>query len=135
MQKPRKLVHTELMPIRWADMDAMGHVNNTGYFRYMEQARISWFDALGCRGRGDGLGPVIVTANCTFIKPFVYPGTVEVRTFLEPAGRTSVQSICELRMHGEDVLYAEGGAKIVWMDYKKGKSCPLPEQLRAMCPS
>jgi acyl-CoA thioester hydrolase len=135
MQKPRKLVHVELIPIRWADMDAMGHVNNTGYFRYMEQARISWFDALGCRGLGDGLGPVIVTANCTFIKPLVYPGTVEVKTFLEPAGRTSVQSTCELRMVGEDVLYADGGAKIVWMDYKKGTSCPLPEKLRAMCPS
>ena len=23
-------------------MDALGHVNNTVYFRYMEQARIEW---------------------------------------------------------------------------------------------
>ena len=29
----RKLVHTEIMAIRWGDMDAMGHVNNTVYFR------------------------------------------------------------------------------------------------------
>jgi hypothetical protein len=42
----RKLVHVERIPIRWGDMDAMGHVNNTVYFRYMEQARIGWFDAL-----------------------------------------------------------------------------------------
>ena len=44
-QPRRKLVHTEIIPIRWGDMDAMGHVNNTVYFRYMEQARICWFDA------------------------------------------------------------------------------------------
>ena len=25
-----------IIPIRWGDMDAMGHVNNTVYFRYME---------------------------------------------------------------------------------------------------
>ena len=116
-------------------MDAMGHVNNTVYFRYMEQARISWFEAIGSRNRGEGMGPIIVTANCSFIKQLVYPGTVEVRTFLEPAGRTSVQSVCELRLVGEDTLYAEGGAKIVWMDYTRGKSCPLPEQLRSLCPS
>ena len=33
------------MPIRWGDMDAMGHVNNTVYFRYMEQTRIEWLYA------------------------------------------------------------------------------------------
>jgi acyl-CoA thioester hydrolase len=134
MHKPRKLVHVENIPIRWGDMDAMGHVNNTVYFRYMEQARISWFDAIGCRRRDDGLGPIIVTANCNFVKQLKYPGTVEVRTFLEPAGRSSIQSICELRMTGDGELYADGGAKIVWMDYRQGKSCPLPDELRALCP-
>ena len=34
------LVHSVRMPLRWGDMDAMGHVNNTVYFRYLEQARI-----------------------------------------------------------------------------------------------
>jgi acyl-CoA thioester hydrolase len=43
----KKLVHVERIAIRWGDMDAMGYVNNTIYFRYMEQARISWFDAQG----------------------------------------------------------------------------------------
>ena len=28
-----KQVHVMRMPIRWGDMDAMGHVNNTVYFR------------------------------------------------------------------------------------------------------
>ncbi len=36
MEKRRKLVHVTTMPIRWGDMDAYGHVNNTVYFRYME---------------------------------------------------------------------------------------------------
>ena len=42
------LVHRVRMPIRWGDMDAMGHVNNTVYFRYFEQARIALFEAMGC---------------------------------------------------------------------------------------
>jgi acyl-CoA thioester hydrolase len=52
------------MPIRWGDMDAFGHVNNTVYFRYMEQVRISWFEEIGLvGGNGDGQGPVIVNAS------------------------------------------------------------------------
>jgi len=46
----KKLVHVERIPVRWGDMDAMAHVNNTVYFRYMEQTRISWFEALLPRG-------------------------------------------------------------------------------------
>ena len=46
MSEIRRLAHLERIAIRWGDMDAMGHVNNTVYFRYMEQARISWFDRL-----------------------------------------------------------------------------------------
>ena len=45
MTTMRKRVHTTRVPIRWGDMDAMGHVNNTVYFRYMEQSRIEWLYA------------------------------------------------------------------------------------------
>ena len=41
------LVHKVRMPLRWGDMDAMGHVNNTLYFRYLEQARIELLGILG----------------------------------------------------------------------------------------
>ncbi|TMG85764.1 MAG: acyl-CoA thioesterase, partial [Betaproteobacteria bacterium] len=42
MTSVRNPAHTTKVPIRWGDMDAQGHVNNTVYFRYMEQARIEW---------------------------------------------------------------------------------------------
>ena len=31
----KKKVHEMIIPIRWGDMDAMGHVNNTVYFLYL----------------------------------------------------------------------------------------------------
>jgi len=43
----KKLVHEVVIPIRWGDMDAMGHVNNTTYFRYLETCRIDWMHAAG----------------------------------------------------------------------------------------
>ena len=68
-------------------MDAMGHVNNTVYFRYMEQTRIGWFEALLPRGEAWGTtGIVIVNASCNFKKPINYPGTVEVKMYADAPG-------------------------------------------------
>ena len=111
--KPRLLVHTSRQTIRWADMDMLGHVNNTSYFRYFEQARIEWL--YGLQGVGEafsGTGPVIVNASCTFLLPLVYPG-----------------SYYELAMN--ERKYADGAAKIVWIDLASGRSVPLPEVVLA----
>ncbi|MDD5336514.1 MAG: acyl-CoA thioesterase [Rhodoferax sp.] len=44
----KKLVYEMRIPIRWGDMDAMNHVNNTSYFRYLETCRIDWLSGIGC---------------------------------------------------------------------------------------
>lgn len=135
MEHPRKLIHVSRIPIRWGDMDAMGHVNNTVYFRYMEQTRIEWFESLGLGvGAVHDESPVIVSASCTFLIPFTYPGTVECLMFSGHPGRSSVPTTHEFRLAGDDHrLYAEGAAKIVWMNPATGKSIPLNEKMRAAC--
>jgi acyl-CoA thioester hydrolase len=133
MTEPRKLVHTSHIPLRWGDMDAMGHVNNTVYFRYMEQTRVVWAHAFA-RGLGRDAyasdGPLIVNASCTFFAPLTYPGEVEVRMFLDAPGRTSVESYYEIWMDGRK--YADGAAKLVWVDTKTTRPIPLPEPLRTL---
>ena len=128
---PRLHVHTSVQPVRWGDMDMLGHVNNTVYFRYMEQARIEWLYAASTTGGyvPGGSGPVIVNASCTFEQPLVYPGDVEVRMYLGNPGRTSVGSYYELYKDGR--RHAEGAAKIVWIDFATGRPTPLPEAIAA----
>ena len=41
------LLHTARLAVRWGDLDALNHVNNSRYFTYMEQARIESFEVLG----------------------------------------------------------------------------------------
>ncbi len=131
METRRKLIHVTTMPIRWGDMDAYGHVNNTVYFRYMEQARVEWIEDLNVPVRPGGAGPVIINASCTFLIPMNYPGMVEVRTYVGHPGRSSVQTYVEMRVLGDERVYAEGAAKVVWMDTQTGKSVPLPDHVRA----
>jgi acyl-CoA thioester hydrolase len=127
MSESRILVHTSIQPMRWGDMDPLGHVNNTVYFRYMEQARIEWLYQLTASqggGYASESGPVIVNASCTFREPLVYPGNIEVRMFLDEPGRSSVGSFYELLCNGR--IYADGAAKIVWIDMTSRRAVPLP---------
>ena len=130
MTTPRVLVHTSTQTIRWGDMDVFGHVNNTVYFRYMEQARIEWLYAQAkAVGHTGNDGPVIVNASCNFLVPLVYPGQVEVRMYLGPPGRSSVDSFYEILV--AEKKFADGAAKIVWIDRASGRSIPLPELIAA----
>jgi len=127
----RTLVHVTRMPIRWGDMDMMGHVNNAKYFTYIETARIDWFTSIGCEPNPKGEGPVLINASCTFLKQLEYPGEIEIRTFVGSFGRSSFETFHEIRRVDQpDVLSAEGAAKVVWVDFVAGKSKPLPDELR-----
>ena len=131
MPTARKLVLTTRIPIRWGDMDAYGHVNNTVYFRYMEQARVEFLQQSDCPAVPHGDAPVIINASCTFLIPLNYPGTVEVRMYCGLPGRSSVPTHYELRLEGDpETLYATGDAKMVWMNVDTGKSVPIPDHLR-----
>jgi acyl-CoA thioester hydrolase len=82
---------------------------------------------------------VIVNAHCSFIKQLKYPGEIEVTTLVGPPGRSSFEMIHEIRLIGADgepgAVYAEGGAKVVWVDFPAEKSTPLPDNVRALLPA
>jgi acyl-CoA thioester hydrolase len=128
----RSLIFELALPIRWGDMDAMGHVNNTVYFRYMEQCRISWFDAMGLPLGPAGCGPVIVNASCNFRRELRYPGVVRVRLFVGDIGTSSFQTTYEMvRSDDPGTVHADGAARVVWADFSEHRSAPLPPEMRA----
>ena len=128
----RKLAHVERIPIRWGDMDAMGHVNNIVYFRYMEQARISWFEQLLPRrdAAWKTTGIVIANASCNFRRAMTYPGTVEVKVYTAHPGGSSIGTYYELLVENE--LYADGAAVVVFIDMKTQKAKRIPEEIRSL---
>ena len=112
---PKVLAYTSYISIRWGDMDAYRHVNNTLYFRYMEQVRVEYLASIGVTVQPTGSAPVLINAGCTFLVPLTFPGTVEIRMYFGALGRSSVHTSYE----------------IVWMDVVTGKSVPIPDDLRA----
>lgn len=133
LPEKKKLVYEMTIPIRWGDMDAMGHVNNTVYFRYLEIIRVQWLHEVGGAPDPSAQGPVIVNAFCNFIKQLEYPGDVLAKHYVANLGRTSFDTFITLeRTDQPGVIHAEGGATTVWVDFPAGKSVPVPDWLRAL---
>ena len=129
----KKLVHELVMPIRWGDMDAMGHVNNAAYFRYLETIRIDWMTSIGAAPNPQGEGVLIVNAFCNFYKQLEYPADVLLKMYVSDPGRSSFESWTTMeREQQPGVIHAAGGATMVWVDFPKQKSAPLPDWLRVV---
>jgi acyl-CoA thioester hydrolase len=133
LPEQKKFVYETLIPIRWGDMDALGHVNNTNYFRYLEICRVDWMRAADCLPTQEGSGPVIVNAFCNFYKQLEYPGDIRMKMYTSDPGRTTFESWATMeRADQPGVIYAAGGATIIWVDFPKQKATALPERVRAL---
>jgi len=126
-----QLVKTSYTPVRWGEMDALGHVNNGVYFRYMEQIRIDWLMSCFDMVNEVNTGPVLINAKCDFLRPIKYPNQIEVQMFIDSPGRSSFETYYQIHClgtekDGKKTLCAEGSAKVVWVDRITEKSTPLP---------
>jgi acyl-CoA thioester hydrolase len=134
------------IPVRWGDLDALGHVNNTVLFQYCESARIAFFEAIDLASfappaevdRADAagrsapgrLGPGLVQADLSFRRQVRYPATVRVTLCATKIGERSftlAYRLCDARDGG---LYAEGSSVCVYVDYEAGRAVVLPDGLR-----
>jgi acyl-CoA thioester hydrolase len=131
MQTAGRLVHVERMTMRWGDMDALGHMNNTVYFRCLELARISWFEALGIDYLGQQEGPILGSVSCRFRIPVVYPANLLISLHAGKPRNSSFALTSSISDEADAArVYATGEALLVWIDLKDGKSKPLPDWFR-----
>lgn len=67
------------LPVRWGEMDAFQHVNNTVYLKWVEQARVEYLRQF-VLGNLDQItmGPILARQDIRYIFPITYPDTVIV---------------------------------------------------------
>ena len=66
--------HTYECPLRWADMDMLGHVNNVTYMDYLQEARIELFASHRSFQAGEAIaeGVVVVRHEVEFVTPLTF---------------------------------------------------------------
>lgn len=118
------------LPTRWGDQDQYGHVNNTIFFRYIEEARVRWFKSLGFNVDGTGVGPILLKTGATFHKELNYPTTIKIRSYALTPGNSSLPMLHEIVDAVTNELYCTIDALVVWFDHTARKSIPLDEKIR-----
>ena len=127
----KKFLHSYDLKVRWGEMDAIGHVNNANYFRYMETARVYWLSEIGIELGKENQSYVIANTFCNFISPIQYPTTLKIDTFVSNVGNTSTEFLHEFYdIYTEKKMIAFGICTAVWIDLKNGKGIELPKYLK-----
>lgn len=120
------------MPIelRWRDLDALNHVNNSNFMTYLEEARIRWFDSLSEPWLTDAVAPLLAAVQMNYRVPIPYPARVVVELFGDRVGSSSVTLGHRIVSEDGTVVYADGHVVMVWIDRASGRPTALPEAVR-----
>lgn len=105
-------VMTEVIQVRYADLDTLGHVNSISYFSYLESARWGFFRELGF-DPPDAF--VVARTECDYVAEIPAAARrIAVETWTTGVGRTSIT--LEHRIVFEDRLRARATAVMVRID-------------------
>lgn len=123
---------TIALPVRWGDLDAFGHVNNTVFFQYFESARIKYFDALQYRQQleATGHGPILAETSCRFRRPLKYPDQLVIGARVTDVGEDRFSMEYRIWSEQWQGVAAKGTGLLVSYDYRSEKRCPLPDAIR-----
>lgn len=116
--------------VRWRDLDAFNHVNNSTYLTYLEEARLQWMQSLG-DGFDAASTPVLAASELNYRRPITWPAQLQVQLLCERIGNSSI-TIAHRIVDADDPrqLYCNGRVVMVWIDPHTGKSVPLPPTVR-----
>lgn len=122
------------LPVQWGDQDAFGHVNNVVHFRWMESARIHYFDraGLGHMMSNQGQGPILASIKCDYRRQLTYPDAVLISASITSIGRTSLKMAHRIYSTTQKAVAGEGESVIVMFDYTTQKPVPVSDEIRAI---
>ncbi|MGY0561412.1 acyl-CoA thioesterase [Luteimonas sp. A277] len=118
------------LSVRWRDLDAFNHVNNSNFLTYLEEARIRWFESLDEEWVTETTAPLLAAVQINYRTPIPYPSEPLVQLYCERLGNTSVTIGHRIVSADGATLYADGHVVMVWVERASGRPTPLPGAVR-----
>ena len=117
--------------VKWGEMDAFQHLNNTVYIRYIEDGRIDLLEKLGMSGdmKSFNIGPILASIQCDYLAPVTYPDTLIVFSTATQTGAKKIELEHKLWSIQQNRLVATGLGIGVYYDFKALKSCIIPDSI------
>lgn len=118
--------------VRFSETDAAGHVNNTSYFLYLEEARTKFFHAIGI-GEEDphsSLNFILASTKCDYLAQAYAGQTLKVSTNVAKIGTKSFSVKHVITNADTDLAVAQASATIVCFNYVEQKTESIPAPLK-----
>ena len=114
--------------VRFADLDVMGHVNNSVYLSYFEMTRVHYFKELvGSKWDWRKEGVLLVRNEIDYLKPILLNDEPEVYLSLEKIGEKSISLLYEIKINHE--VYTKGRSVLVCFNSEEGKTIQVPRAM------
>jgi acyl-CoA thioester hydrolase len=121
-----------LIPTRWSDNDAHGHVNNVEYYSFFDTVVTVWLiNEAGHDVRMEDVLGLCVESQCDFRAPLTFPEVVDARMRVGRVGRSSVRYEIGLFRQDAEECVATGRFTHVYVDRLTRRPVEIPEPLRA----
>ncbi|MDO4580012.1 MAG: thioesterase family protein [Acinetobacter sp.] len=120
------LIHQQV--VAWGDMDALGHVNNVMYYRYIESARIHYMDQI--RMMQQSFSTVVASNQCKYMRPVFYPDTLKIGVRVEEIRNSAFRMHYLLWSEQQQAVVASAEAIMVCVNSESMQKMPLPESIR-----
>lgn len=117
--------------VAWGEMDALGHVNNVIYFRYLETARIEYFRQIGLLDHFDlaKVGPVLRDTQCQYRRPVVFPDLLQVGAKIVELHANYFMMEYAIFSKQQQTVTTKGAARVVMFDFIQQEKFIIPETL------
>jgi len=120
---------TSDIEIRFADIDAYGHVNNAIFFTYLETARIKLFQQYFGGFLDTSLTFLVVRAECDYRLPITLNDQLQITIRIEQLRHSSF-TFSYLLHDGAGKDYATAGTVMVCYDPVAGRPVAIPAEIR-----
>lgn len=121
------------MPIdvRFADLDALGHVNHATFVTYLEHARVRWWGEYLAGRPFSEEGFLIARVELDYRKPIVLGDAVRVDLRCSHLGNTSFSLAYKVIRERDGVVLAEGQTVQVMVDFATQRPRPVRPEAQA----
>lgn len=122
-------IHLKLR-IDWSDLDYFGHVNNVSFFKYIQAARVNYWDEIGLTQSHleTNIGPLLASCQCDFKQKLKYPGEVIIHSRVHFIKNTSFGIQHQLYNHHKE-LVATATDVLVMFNYNANQKTQVPGDL------
>lgn len=118
----------KLMP-RFSDTDALGHIHNAAIVVWFEEGRTELFKTFVPSLNPKKWNLIIARIEVDFVSQGQYTKEVEVKSFVEKIGNTSLVLNQECFQNGATIAKAK--VILVHFDYDTNKPASIPEEIKS----